>query len=188
VTAPPGDRVHEPEDEEARPRDTLDDPIEAPGSPGSVRARLMQVGAFALLAASVGVVCASAAPAVARELGITEVRVVQRDFVRAAPAGQAGVDAVRDFEKGIGRSVAQLDVMEEANVPPPAESARLGFSQRDIALRASPSQRAREIGAAKKGEALVVLRQERGWALVVHPTEGDGIEVGWVPERDVQVP
>ncbi len=186
-------------EDEARPRDTLDDPVPAAAPDGPPRgARAAQLGAWLLLCASAGVVGVTAAPAVAREMGVTEVRVVTRDFARAAPAGQAGVDAVRDFEKGIGRSVAELESDDDALdyhadprglSPQPAGSAKLAISSRDLVLRELPKKSAREAGTVRKGEALVVLRRERGWVLVVHQAErGDGIEVGWVPERDVGMP
>jgi hypothetical protein len=188
-TAPPRDAA---QDQDARPRDTLDDPVEAAQPPGAKRgARAFQLGAFALLAAAGGLVMASSAPAIAREMGVTDVRVVSRDFARSAPAGQAGVDAVRDFEKGIGRSVAELDLEDDDTVirpSPRGDRAQLGEATRDVVLRESPKKSAPEIGTAKKGQALVVLRRERDWVQVVHPADRRGLGVGWVPERDIEMP
>lgn len=178
--------------EEARPRDTMDDPVEAAKAPSRHRtSRALQLGAFAMLAAAAGLVGASTAPAIAREMGVTDVRVVSRDFARSAPAGQAGVDAVRDFEKGIGRSVAELD-FEDDDSPvrpvPRGDRAQLGIVARDVPLRELPKRSAPEIGTARKGQALMVLREERGWVQVVHPADRKGLGVGWVPERDIEMP
>lgn len=176
---------------ETRPRDTLDDVEAAPGPKPRRGSRGFQLAAFALLAASGGLVVASTAPAIAREMGVTDVRVVSRDFARSAPAGQAGVDAVRDFEKGIGRSVAELDLEDDDNVirsPRGGDRAQLGVAARDVVLREDRKKSAPEIGVAKKGQPLVVLRKERGWVQVVHPADSRGLGVGWVPERDIEMP
>lgn len=179
------------ESQDVRPRDTLDDVAAAPGGNPKRGSRGFQLAAFALLAASGGLVMASTAPAIAREMGVTDVRVVSRDFARSAPAGQAGVDAVRDFEKGIGRSVAELDLEDDDNVirsPRGGDRAQLGVVAHDVALREGPKKSAPEVGLAKKGQALVVLRKERGWVQVVHPADSRGLGVGWVPERDIEMP
>jgi hypothetical protein len=193
VTEPVRDA--EPAPDEGRPRDTLDDPVTA--TPSGWRAkssRPYQLGSVALLLAAFGLVIASAVPAVARELGVTEVRVVTRDYVRSAPAGQAGVDAVRDFEKGIGRSVAELEMADEDDPPPSAAldnyaegRAKIAVAARDLSLRDDPSRSAPVVGSAKRGQALVVLREDRGWVMVVQQTE-HGLDVGWVAERDVVIP
>ncbi len=182
--------------DDIRSRDTLDDPVEAAASSPRQRAsRAFQLGAFALLAAAGGLVVASSAPAVAREMGVTDVRVVTRDFARSAPAGQAGVDAVRDFEKGIGRSVAELELDDEDEdwgrkraMPTGEGGAQIAVALRDVALREDPKRSSPELSSVKKGQALVVLRQERDWVMVVRKANGEGIEVGWVPERDVTIP
>jgi hypothetical protein len=193
VTEPAGPSTAPPPaaEQEARPRDTLDDPVEAQ-APGKKRgARAFQLGAFALLCAAGGLVMASTAPAIAREMGVTDVRVVSRDFARTTPAGQAGVDAVRDFEKGIGRSVAELDLDDDETFirpSPRGDRAQLGLVTRDVVLREGPRKSAPEIGTAKKGQPLVVLREQRGWVQVVHPADKKGLSVGWVPERDIEMP
>jgi len=155
--------------------------------------RPFQLASLALLLGALGLVVSSAVPAVARELGVTEVRVVTRDYVRTAPAGQAGVDAVRDFEKGIGRSVAELEEDDDPRSPSgalddhAAGRAKIAVAARDLSLRDQPSRAAPVVGAAKRGQALVVLREERGWVMVVQQTD-DGLDVGWVAERDVVIP
>ncbi|NUO52609.1 MAG: SH3 domain-containing protein [Polyangiaceae bacterium] len=98
---------------------------------------------------------------------------------------------MRDFEKGIGRSVAELDLEDDDNVirpPRGGDRAQLGVVARDVVLREGPKRSAPEIGVAKKGQALVVLREERGWVQVVHPADSRGLGVGWVPERDIEMP
>ncbi len=145
-----------------------------------------------MLFAATGLVTASAVPAVAREIGVTEVRVVTRDFSRSSPAGQVGVDAVRDFEKGIGRSVAELE--EDADDPGSALEehakgrAKVVVAARDVVLREDAKRSATVVGSVKRGESLVLLRVERDWMMVVQQTDDGGLDVGWVPERDVVVP
>ena len=186
---------NEPAADEGRPRDTLDDPVPATPAGSRVRSsRPFQLASGALLLGAVGLVTASAVPAVAQELGVTEVRVVTRDYVRSAPAGQAGVDAVRDFEKGIGRSVAELEMDDDDDRSPSAAlddraagRAKIAVAAKDVSLRDDPARSAPVVGSAKRGQALVVLREERGWVMVVQQTE-HGLDVGWVAERDVVIP
>lgn len=181
--------------DDERPRDTLDDPVPARPSSGRDRgSRALQLGSIAVLFAAMGLVTASAVPAVAREIGVTEVRVVTRDFSRSSPAGQVGVDAVRDFEKGIGRSVAELE--EDADGDDPGSAledhakgrAKVVVAARDVVLREDAKRSATVVGSVKRGESLVLLRVERDWMMVVQQTEDGGLDVGWVPERDVVVP
>lgn len=183
--------------EEERGRDTLDDAVDARNTAAKEPrgSRGYQIGTLAVLAAAVGLVVASAVPALARELGVTEVRVVTRDFARSSSAGQVGMDAVRDFEKGIGRSVAELDIDDGDDALPEvargvhAESrAKMAIAARDVVLREDPKRSSPVVGSAKRGQSLVLLREERGWYMVVQQTEDGGIEVGWVTERDVETP
>lgn len=179
--------------EEDRARITLDEPVDAKhtASKEPRGSRGYQIGTFAVLAAAVGLVVASAVPALARELGVTEVRVVTRDFAKSSSAGQVGMDAVRDFEKGIGRSVAELDVDDEDSLPEAAINAhaegraKMAVAARDVVLREDPKRSSPVVGSAKRGQSLVLLREDRGWYMVVQQTEEGGLEVGWVPEREV---
>lgn len=177
-----------------RPRDTLDDPVDArPATTRERGARALQVGTIVVLLAAAALVTASAVPAIAREIGVTEVRVVTRDFARSSPASQVGVDAVHDFEKGIGRSVAELDDdVDDSGADRALDDhakgrAKVAIAARELVLREDPKRSAPVVGSASRGEALVVLREERGWMMVVQQTEDGGLEVGWVPERDVVV-
>ncbi len=149
--------------------------------------RALELGAGALVIAGISLVLAAAAPAALRHLGVTRARVVERDFAHTAPVGRAGIDAVHDFEKGIGKSVDKLERQEEEReIVPSPDSARIVFSDHDIPLRQSPSSKSQQVGFARRGDPLVVQTEEAGWVLVAHITE-DGLEAGWVPGPDVSM-
>lgn len=160
-------------------------------------ARILELGAVLLLAGGIALVGISSLPVVARELGVSKTRVVQREFAKSAPVGQTGVDAVHDFEKGISRSVTRIEepteLLDSRGKPRefepsrPAEATRIVFSSRDVPLHEAPSKKSKQVGMAKSGAPLVVQQQESGWVLVVHLTE-DGLEVGWIQAQEVSLP
>lgn len=163
-------------------------PLAAPRR--SRAARMLELGAALLVIAGFALVGVSALPVVARELGVSKTRVVQREFARSAPVGQAGVDAVHDFERGVVRDVSRSVTRQgELDVEParPPETTRIVFSSRDVPLYEGPSKKSRQVGLARSGAPLVVQQQEGGWVLVVHLTE-DGLEVGWIPAQEVSLP
>ncbi|HTJ82378.1 MAG TPA: hypothetical protein VL400_11710 [Polyangiaceae bacterium] len=149
--------------------------------------RALELGAVTLVVAGLALVGTAAVPAALRDLGVTRVRVVQRDYAKSAPVGRVGVDAVNDFEKGIGKSVEKLERQEEErDVVPPSEARRIVLVDHDIPLHQSPNSRSPQVGLARSGDPIVVQTEEAGWLLVAHVTE-DGLETGWIPGPEVSL-
>jgi len=171
-------------------RNESDPPLPATGRRRRPRraagVRAFELGAIALAIGGVALVGAAAVPAALRDLGVTRVRVVQRDYAKSAPVGRVGVDAVHDFEKGIGNSIDKLE-REEARDDQPARGARrIVFVDHDIPLHQSPTSRSPQVGMATSGDPLVVQTEEAGWVLVARVTE-DGLETGWIPGTEVSL-
>lgn len=146
---------------------------------------LFTVGAWGLLAGVIALVGTSAAPAIAREMGLTEISVVRRDFQRSAPAGQAGVEAVRDFERDIGGSIDRLErggPSLEAD-----EEMKLIFTKKPIQMKKSPSARS-VVAMVPAGTALVIVQRDGNWLQVVHQAHDESLQTGWVELRDLELP
>ncbi len=134
---------------------------------------------FVLLFGALSIVAASALPAVARELGWTHARTVSREGHRAETAGRAGIDAVKEREQKL-----MLDGDDDDDAPP--DTAHVGISVQPTTMFHGPGTSTGPVGSLDVGEKIVVVREDRGFVLVVRhgPT---GTDVGWVRKSDVLV-
>ncbi len=139
-----------------------------------------------LLLGAVTLVTAAALPAVARELGWTHARTVSRATKRATNASRAGIDAVREREQRLA-----LDGIDEEDDGPPlgldrATGTQIGVSAQDTALFRGPASSTALVGSVESGEKLLVVREERGFFLVIHKSKA-GTDIGWVRKADVLI-
>lgn len=149
---------------------------------------LLTLGAWALVIAAVVLVGTSFAPAAARELGLTEMRVVRREFQRSAPQGQAGVDAVRDFERDIGRSVDRLERAIPDDADEPLERSLTVTVKKALVLRKSPSARS-PVGASVPAlSEISVLSAEGSWLQVRYQAPDKSIHFGWIELSELELP
>lgn len=146
---------------------------------------LFTFGACAVLAVLLGLVGTSAAPAIAREMGLTEVQVVRRDFEKSSPVGRAGVDAVRDFERDIGQSIERLDRGSDRE---DGQRPQYVLSKRDTRLRKSPTSKSADGPSVPTGAPLLVIRREGSWFNVLHQSDDGDFETGWIEVRDLEMP
>lgn len=145
---------------------------------------LMTLGAWTAILASIALVLGSAVPAIAREMGLTEVRVVRREFQRSTPVGQTGADAVRDFEKDIGKSIERLE-RDGREDDDDRGGYKISFLPRDARLRKSPSAHAGTSAMLRAGTPIIIIRRDREWALVQPIEDEDAVVMGWVEARDL---
>ncbi|MBL8740852.1 MAG: SH3 domain-containing protein [Myxococcales bacterium] len=143
-------------------------------------------GAWVLVSLAVAWVGVSSFPAVARAMGLTEMRVVRRDFDRNLPE-QAGVDSMRDFEQekqDIGRTLDRLDraIGDDDEPDSPFE---LVITARETTLRQTPSPKGVPTSKLAAGVPLIVISRVGVWVQVAHQTVNDSLEVGWVSASDV---
>jgi hypothetical protein len=136
-----------------------------------------------LVVAWIGV---SSFPAIARAMGLTELRVVRRDFDRNTPE-QAGVDSLRDFEQekqDIGRSLDRLDrqIGDDDEQGSPFE---LVITARETTLRQTPSPKGVPTEKLVAGVPLIVISRSGAWVQVAHQTINDSLQIGWVLATDV---
>jgi len=141
-------------------------------------------GAWVLVALATSWVLASAFPAVARGMGLTELRVVRRDFDRSAPQGRAGIDAMHDFEQekqDIGRSLDRLDRGNDDD----DSALELVLTARETTLRQTPSAKGIPTTKLAAGVPLIIISRSGVWIQVAHQTANDSLEVGWLQGSDV---
>ncbi len=141
---------------------------------------------FLLLMGAMTLVTASALPAVARELGWTHARTVSRATKRATNASRAGIDAVKEREQRLA-----LDGIDDEDDSPPigfdrATGTQIGVSAQDTALFRGPASSTALVGSVESGEKLIVVREERGFFLVIHKSKA-GTDIGWVRKADVLI-
>ncbi len=148
---------------------------------------LFVLGAWGLVVAAFVIIGTSAGPTIAREMGFTEIRMVRRDFERTAPVGQAGVDAVHDFERDIGRSIDRLERTAGGHDSEGGEL-KVVHAKRDLQLRKTPGPRGQPGPSVAAGTPLIVVRREGLWIDVLYQTADDELETGWVELRDLELP
>ncbi len=153
--------------------------MSSPPEPIAPRARPLLWATWLIVLFTLAWLVVSAGPALAREMGLTSVRVVHRDFDAGRPAGRAGSDAVQDFERDIGRSVDRLD---PGNDEEPFE---IVMTIKEANLRERPSASARSIATLKPGRILAVIGRSGAWVQVVHSRPDDTLDVGWIAASDV---
>lgn len=158
--------------------------VDAP-APTALRSRLASSLAWLTAIGTLCLVVLSALPAIARQSGVTRVRVVQRESPHSAPLGRVGSDAVRDFEKDIGKSVERHERAPGGFEFAPDDKLDVAKLDRDIVLRVSPLRGATPLGTVKRGTLVIVTRREGGWAQVMYEISEDSFEMGWVEERDL---
>ncbi|NUP07782.1 MAG: hypothetical protein HOW73_17175 [Polyangiaceae bacterium] len=147
---------------------------------------LFTFGAWGLSIMAIGLVGTSVAPAVLREMGLTEIHVVRRDFQRTTPVGQLGVDAVRDFERDIGNS---LDRMERgADDADEIEDLFVIFTRKAVKLKKSPSAGSPVESTVPAGSRIVVLRPEGPWLQVKFEAADRSVHSGWVELKELDQP
>lgn len=161
--------------------------VEARSTRAQATSALFMVGAWGLLVAAFVIVGTSAGPTIAREMGFTEIRMVRRDFQRTAPVGQAGVDAVHDFERDIGQSIERLE-RNGADLDSEGGELKVVYAKRNIQLRTSPGPRGQPGASVTAGTPLIVVRREGLWIDVLYQTADDELETGWVQLRDLELP
>ncbi len=149
---------------------------------------LFTVGAWGLIAAALVLVGTSFAPALARELGLTEMRVVTRDFQRTSPKGQAGVDAVRDFERDIGRSVDRLERSLPDDADEPVERILTVTVKKPLLLRKSPSAKSPSGISVPAFSEIGVLTAEGSWLQVKYQAPDKSIHFGWIELSELELP
>lgn len=154
-------------------------------TPSTTPPALMTIGAWVAILASFALVVGSALPAVAREMGLTEVRVVRREFQRSTPVGQTGADAVRDFEKDIGKSIERLE-RDGRDDDDDRGGYKITFLPKDARLRKTPSAQAGTTAMLRAGTPIIVIRRDREWALVQPIEDEDAVVMGWVDVRDLE--
>lgn len=157
------------------------DPAPPPLGPRVVvsLAWLVSISAFCLVALS-------ALPAIARGMGVSRVRVVQRESPHARPIGRTGSDAVRDFEKDIGKSVEKHE-RDGAFEFAPATDDKLELLkiEHEVVLRSSPQKSATPLGTVQRGALVLVVKREGSWIQVLRELSEDSYEMGWIEERDL---
>lgn len=151
----------------------------------SLRPRLASSLAWLTAIGTICLVVMSALPAIARGMGVTRVRVVQRESPHSAPIGRTGSDAVRDFEKDIGKSIEKHEKAPPGFEFAPDDKLDVAKLERDIVLRVSPLRGATPLGTVKRGTLVIVTRREGGWAQIMYEISEDSFEMGWVEERDL---
>lgn len=148
---------------------------------------LFTLGAWGLIIAAFVIIGTSAGPTIAREMGFTEVRMVRRDFERTAPVGQAGIDAVHDFERDIGRSIDRLE-RNSGDLDTEGGELRIVSAKRNLQLRRTPGPRGQPGASVTAGTPLIVVRREGLWIDVLYQTADGELETGWVELRDLELP
>lgn len=144
---------------------------------------------------ALGLIVAAASPAVARNFGVTRTQMVEREFQRTAPAGQAGVDAVGDYHKDISRSIDRLEALPDRTLPPDDDDderephgIQVAVTREVTKLRAASNAKSPTIRAIPAGATLVVLSVRGGWVQVLYQDENDDIVTGFVTERELGAP
>lgn len=138
-----------------------------------------------LLGAAVVLLLLSMAPALGRELGLTQTRTVSRGALPGTrsigePSLAEKLLAIEALEReGLSSRHPSLDVTPDAHAQP-AESLR------DLAVYAFPSNEAPPVGVIREGDAVQIARELGGWAMVQYRGPG-GPEVGWVPRSALRV-
>lgn len=150
-----------------------------------LRPRLASSLAWLTVIGTICLVVMSALPAIARGMGVTRVRVVQRESPHSAPIGRTGSDAVLDFEKDIGKSIERREKASSGFEFAPDDKLDVAKLERDIVLRVSPLRGATPLGTVKRGTLVIVTRREGGWAQIMYEISEDSFEMGWVEERDL---
>ena len=160
-------------------------------APAPSRRRASDLLALALVATSVGVVSVSAAPSLARELGLTRASLSRRES--AHPLVDRTIGSPHDgvpLAPG-GRGPAGLPDL----VAPPSEGdgeendpgdARLAVAVRDVVVREQADEAGAPVGKVPRGELLIVIREAGAWAMVAH-LGGEGATTGWVRRGDLAI-
>lgn len=144
----------------------------------SPRRRVSDVLALALVAATVGLVSAAAAPSVARELGWTS---ASQSHHGGEPRGH-GL-GLRGPSTGLPDLVAPPDDLATDDG---AADARLAVTVRDVVVRERADDGAAPLGRVGAGELLIVIRETGAWAMVAHLGE-EGSTTGWVRRGDLAI-
>lgn len=161
--------------------------------------------ALGLVAVTVAVVTAAAAPSVARELGLTSASLSRREPAHrgqldpsASPHRQGRGQPAYGAPRGLGVPGApgQLpDLGVPDLVSPPDDlddegrnpgDARLAVAVRDLVVRELADDRAASLGGVPRGELLIVIREAGAWAMVAH-LGGEGSTTGWVRRGDLAI-
>lgn len=169
---------------------------EGPAPSRGARRRASDLLALALVATSVGVVSVSAAPSLARELGLTHASLSRREPAHplvdrsiGSPHepgvhGPGGPGRGPGGVSGLGdRAAAPSDPLDEDADP---GDARLAVAVRDVVVRDRADERASPVGKVPRGELLIVIREDGAWAMVAH-LGGEGATTGWVRRGDLAI-
>ena len=145
------------------------------------RHRPLSALTFVLMVAALALTAVSAAPALARELGWTQVRTVSRGSGRGAPHGNIGVEAVKERERSL-----QLDGLDDDDdsADTPHTKSRIGITLHETKVYRDPGEGV--AGTLDGGEKILVVREDHGYFMIIRQTS-DGAEVGWVKRTDVIV-
>lgn len=160
--------------------------------PAPSRRRASDLLALALVATSVGVVSVSAAPSLARELGLTRASLSRREAAHPLIDRTIGGGSPHDgapLAPG-GRGHAGLPDL----VAPPSDGgdendpgdARLAVAVRDVVVREQADEGSSPVGKVPRGELLIVIREAGAWAMVAH-LGGEGATTGWVRRGDLAI-
>lgn len=161
-------------------------------APAPSRRRASDLLALALVATSVGVVSVSAAPSLARELGLTRASLSRRESAHPLidrTIGGSPHDGA-PLAPG-GRGPSGLPDL----VAPPSEGdadendpgdARLAVAVRDVVVREQADEAGAPVGKVPRGELLIVIREAGAWAMVAH-LGGEGATTGWVRRGDLAI-
>lgn len=163
---------------------------EGPAPSRGARRRASDLLALALVATSVGVVSASAAPSVARELGLTSASLSRRapphplvDRTIGSPHDPRPRGGRGDLPGLADRGAPSTDPLGEDADP---GDARLAVAVRDVVVRDRADDRASPVGKVPRGELLIVIREDGAWAMVAH-LGGEGATTGWVRRGDLAI-
>lgn len=160
-------------------------PSRTPASP-KIGRRASDLLALALVAVSVGVVSASAAPSVARELGLTSASLSRRDVGPHPALGVPGASPHAPARRG---GAGLPDLVAPPGDDEPGEDpgdARLAIAVRDVVVRDRADERGATLGKVPRGELLIVIREAGAWAMVAH-LGGEGSTTGWVRRGDLAI-
>lgn len=157
----------------------------------AVRKRRVMIAGVLLVGASViGLGLLAAAPAAARSLGITEMKVASREWAKRSSARQAGEEAVREAERNIERFGDEDEgLFRRRDDDRPGRKDKdptLGTVTGKAELRSGPGEDAEVLGLLGPGDRVVVL-EERLASVRVLVTTDDGALVGWLPRRRLEL-
>lgn len=148
------------------------------------RVAMLKFATYLLVAASFGVVFVSAVPAIARELGYVEARVVSRSSARSSSAKRAGLEATKAAERRIEMREEAFGLPHPKVGTDPTQRTKIAVARKDLALHAEADASSPPIGRIPRNQVLIVMKEEGGWLLVLNQDD-DNAELGWVREADV---